>query len=337
MTYTTPIYLQQVSTSPSPVVSVSPSTAAICPGATTGATLVASGAVNYNWSPASSLNVSSGSVVTALPTASTQYTVIGVDSVGCQGTATVNVTLANLPNVGITASPSDTVCEGATVILNSVPGGPSNGNTYSWSDGTLTRRDTITASASTPTFSVIVTNAAGCSAFDTITLFVNPPATANFGWTSVGNTYTFIDSSSTATGWAWSFGDGNSSTLQNPIYTFSGPGVYQVTLLITGTSCGDDSITKTIVVGPESIIDIEGKYHVSMYPNPVSNQLNIDVDGMANASVRVVNVMGQQVIATQLLNATAISQVSLAQLSAGFYMVELTVNGKIYPTKIYKQ
>ena len=337
LTYTTPVFTQQVSTSPSPVVSVSPSTAAICPGATTGATLVASGAVTYNWSPATSLNVSTGAVVTALPTTSTQYTVVGVDSVGCQGTATVNVTLANLPNVGITASPSDTVCEGATVILNSVPGGPSNGNTYSWSDGTLTRRDTIIASASTPTFSVIVTNAAGCSATDTITLFVNPPANANFGWTSVGNTYTFIDSSSTATGWSWSFGDGNSSTLQNPVYTFSGSGVYQVTLLITGTSCNDDSITKTIVIGPESLIEVEGKYHVGMYPNPVLNQLFIDADGMVNASVRVVNVMGQQVMASQSLKSTAINQISLEQLSTGFYLVELTVNGKNYPTKIYKQ
>lgn len=337
LTYTTPVFTQQVSASPSPLITVSPSSAAICPGATTGATLAATGAVTYNWTPATGLNVTSGNVVIALPTVSTQYTVIGIDSIGCQGSNTVNVTMANLPNVNISANPSDTVCEGETVILNSIPGGPTNGNTYAWSDGAITRRDTIVASAANPTYSVIVTNAAGCSVADTITLFVNPPATANFGWTSVGNTYTFIDSSSTATGWSWNFGDGNSSTLQNPVYTFSGPGVYQVTLLITGTSCSDDSVTKTIVIGPESIIDIDGKYQVSMYPNPVSSNLFIDLDGLPNASVRLINALGQEVSLRQNLDGATIGQVSLTQFPAGFYIVELTVNGKTYPTKIYKQ
>ena len=74
-----------------------------------------------------------------------------------------------------------------------------------------------------------------------------------------------------------------------------------------------------------------------MYPNPVLNHLFIDADGMVNASVRVVNVMGQQVMASQSLKSTAINQISLEQLSTGFYLVELTVNGKNYPTKIYKQ
>ncbi|MBV6655643.1 MAG: PKD domain-containing protein, partial [Mameliella sp.] len=37
--------------------------------------------------------------------------------------------------------------------------------------------------------------------------------------------------------WFWSFGDGNSSTEQNPEYTYAAPGLYFVTLTITSGTC----------------------------------------------------------------------------------------------------
>ena len=52
----------------------------------------------------------------------------------------------------------------------------------------------------------------------------------------------FSDYSSTATSWAWDFGDGNTSTEQNPLHVYSEEGVYDVTLTIVGDSC-----TSTIV------------------------------------------------------------------------------------------
>ncbi|MDP7437452.1 MAG: choice-of-anchor J domain-containing protein, partial [Candidatus Marinimicrobia bacterium] len=35
------------------------------------------------------------------------------------------------------------------------------------------------------------------------------------------------------TSWSWSFGDGGSSTVQNPLYTFQTPGIYDVSLIIS--------------------------------------------------------------------------------------------------------
>jgi len=46
----------------------------------------------------------------------------------------------------------------------------------------------------------------------------------------------FQDSSISAFTWAWNFGDGNTSTLQNPLHTYNTPGNYMVTLMTTDTT-----------------------------------------------------------------------------------------------------
>lgn len=49
------------------------------------------------------------------------------------------------------------------------------------------------------------------------------------------------------TSWSWNFGDGSTSTQQNPIHVYSEAGTYQVTLTI---GCPSETITKTVVVNP---------------------------------------------------------------------------------------
>src|SRR5205085_187853 len=48
---------------------------------------------------------------------------------------------------------------------------------------------------------------------------------------------TFTDSSTNAVGWFWDFGDGTTSTAENPQHTYTSPGNYQVTLTITVGPC----------------------------------------------------------------------------------------------------
>ncbi|MEM6766366.1 MAG: PKD domain-containing protein, partial [Bacteroidota bacterium] len=51
-------------------------------------------------------------------------------------------------------------------------------------------------------------------------------------------TITFTDQSISADTWLWDFGDGNTSTQQNPVHTYTSPGNYQVVLLVTETATG---------------------------------------------------------------------------------------------------
>jgi PGF-pre-PGF domain-containing protein len=87
---------------------------------------------------------------------------------------------------------------------------------------------------------------------------INP--VANFS-INVTNGYTpldvkFTDLSQNATSWSWDFGDGNNSTEQNPIHTYSAAGNYTVHLTVSNTN-GTDSksttITATITVLEQTI------------------------------------------------------------------------------------
>jgi len=55
--------------------------------------------------------------------------------------------------------------------------------------------------------------------------------------------------------WAWDFGDGTTSSLQNPQHTYTVPGIYLVKLA-TSNSAGSNSIEKTIVAQGEPVLEI---------------------------------------------------------------------------------
>ncbi|MGO9951244.1 MAG: PKD domain-containing protein [Dissulfurispiraceae bacterium] len=46
----------------------------------------------------------------------------------------------------------------------------------------------------------------------------------------------FVDESSSATAWLWNFGDGTTSTVQNPLHMYTNSGTYTVSETVTGTS-----------------------------------------------------------------------------------------------------
>ncbi|MFA5003569.1 MAG: PKD domain-containing protein, partial [Methanolinea sp.] len=49
------------------------------------------------------------------------------------------------------------------------------------------------------------------------------------------------------TGWQWDFGDGQTSTLRNPVNTFTVPGTYSVSLTVTN-SIGESTTSRRVIV-----------------------------------------------------------------------------------------
>lgn len=83
----------------------------------------------------------------------------------------------------------------------------------------------------------------------------NCAATASATSVLVGQQVDFTDQSSNIpTSWNWAFGDGNTSTLQNPSHTYTAPGTYTVTLTATNAQ-GSCTTTLTIVVSTPSACD----------------------------------------------------------------------------------
>jgi len=83
---------------------------------------------------------------------------------------------------------------------------------------------------------------------------------AKFGYTSVcqNASTSFTDSTthsagSTITNWKWTFGDNNSSTIQNPSNTYTNLGSYTVGFKVTTNQGCSDSIAKTILVNKKPI------------------------------------------------------------------------------------
>lgn len=149
---------------PSP--SISAVSASICLGS--GATLSASGASSYSWSPAAGLSTNTGSLVTASPSISTTYTVIGVTGI-CSDTTTSNVTVDPLPALTITSA---TLCAGASANL--VAAGAS---TYTWSP--LTGLSAVSGASATATPSASASYTVGgtlglCKSTIQTTVLVNP-------------------------------------------------------------------------------------------------------------------------------------------------------------------
>jgi vibriolysin len=80
----------------------------------------------------------------------------------------------------------------------------------------------------------------------------NLPPVANFTFTVNNLTANFTDASTdpdgTVVAWSWNFGDGATSTLQNPSHTYATAGTYNVTLTVTDNDSATNPITKPVTV-----------------------------------------------------------------------------------------
>lgn len=91
---------------------------------------------------------------------------------------------------------------------------------------------------------------------------MKPEVDANFTYSKppCSLTVTFTDSSTgncvwqngpwSPSTWSWNFGDGTTSSQQNPVHTYSAAGTYSVTLVI---SCPEDSVTIPVMVSNSSL------------------------------------------------------------------------------------
>lgn len=213
-----------------PTVSASASSATICNGDSV--TLTASGANTYSWQPANQ----SGSSITDYPATTTTYTLVGTDGNGCTDTVTTQVTVNAIPSLTASAS-STTSCSGSNITLTC------NGATnYTWMPGNLNGSSVNVAPTSSTTFTVIGSNAGGCSDTTTIAITVNPLPTiaVTSGNDTICSGSTATMTASGANTWSWSSGGTNASENVSPTATS--------TYTVTGTDANGCTSTGTFTV-----------------------------------------------------------------------------------------
>ncbi len=143
--------------------------------------------------------------------------------------------------------------------------------TWSWTFGdggtsTVQNPSHIYAAAGNYTVALTVTNVAGSNTntkTNYITVNVGNGPVADFSGTPLTGqaslTVSFTDLTTNApTAWSWNFGDGGTSTLQNPSHVYTTAGSYAVTLTASN-ACGPNTMTKpgyiTVTAPPQTCDD----------------------------------------------------------------------------------
>jgi gliding motility-associated-like protein len=220
------------------------------------ANLSASGGISYAWTPVTSLDNASIANPIATPTGTTTYTVLVTDANGCKNTDDVTIVVNPLPlaNAGFDVA----ICIGSSTTLSA-----SGGTIYSWSPGTnLNNTNTANPTAdpqTTITYSVIVTDANGCSATDDVTVIVNPLPTADAGLDTLlcnGSSIPLLGTGGLSYQWSPSTGL-NNPNIANPVASPSTMTTYTVIVTDVNGCTDDDQVTIDINAQPKSIFELD--------------------------------------------------------------------------------
>jgi PKD repeat protein len=288
--------------------------------------------VSWSWT-VNTAPAGTGNVLNYTPSAPGTYTInlnVTTDK-GCTANASQNMLVNtkpkadfSLPNVCLPAGAAQfnnlsTITDGTTL-------------TYVWNFGdggsSTSTNPTHTYSGAGPfNVSLVATSSTGCVG-DTVkaltTIFAQPQAAFNAP-TEVcfGATVNFTDGSiapnSSVTQWLWNFGDGNTSTQQNPTHNYAAPGNYTVTLTTTSAvGCPSTVATRSVVVNP-----LPAANFTTSVPNCVTRDITFTDASSANAGaiVRWVWDMGDGNTFTKTSNAPFTHNYA----ATGTYTVTLSV------------
>ncbi len=148
----------------------------------------------------------------------------------------------------------------------------------------------------------------------------HPIADFNF---SGNSTINFTNASVNGVYYHWNFDDGNTSSLEDPNYTYAANGNYDVELIVfSEDSCFSDTISQTVVVNSVGINEIDLGDEVKIYPNPTKNIVNI-VSEKPFTKVEVYDAYGRLLI--EQSNTT----VDLSHFEKGMYFIQLMNNDKV--------
>lgn len=266
------------------------------------------------------------------------------DTLGCSALGTVTVNTYTQPPVN--AGPDINVCDGDSIQLL-----VTGGNTYTWhtqlglSDSTIANPWFF--NPSTQTYFVTGVDGNGCSNVDTIVVTVDPSPTAGFTtgtdttYLNKGGIMNFIDQSINPASWMWDFGDGaGTSNLQNPVYTYTAPGVYTICLKVTLGNCSDSICDSIVVLLTDGVGEIAGLEELNVYPNPTRDRLNLSMKAFNIPSLEyaIVDQLGRVVYQSSERNLGGWIRrtIDVADLRSGAYLLRLSSETGVITTRFIK-
>ena len=253
-------------------------------------------------------------------TATGSYTARVINGSNCGTTSTaIAVTVNPRPTANITYTTPVTFCEGGAVVLTGVS---NTGTTYQWQNNgapiTGATNNNYIASA-TGSYSVIITNALGCSTVSPTILVVSNPLPTPV----ITRNGQILTTGSYAT-YQWYFNSQPIPGATNQSYNATQNGGYAVAVT-DANGCTNYStvyfLNNVGVGGP-----LLNAASVKVYPNPVRNTLNIEAPAQVNVIIR--DLTGREV-----LNQENAKQMDMSKLADGAYMLMISdKNGNMIKT-----
>ncbi|MCS6992001.1 MAG: PKD domain-containing protein [Chitinophagales bacterium] len=153
-----------------------------------------------------------------------------------------------------------------------------------------------------------------------------PPFTAAFTYAIDDFTVSFWDQSVNSIGWLWDFGDGNSSTLQNPVHTYADTGHYTV-CLISRDSCSADTACQSIQIVLSGLLQMDLEAVLVVFPNPASETsvLHLKLPQALTATVHVYDLLGRPQFSHRWLQPSTkhLLEIPVAHWPDGTYVIEI--------------
>jgi len=290
-------------------------------------------ATSYVWTlPSGASGTSSTNNITVnygITATSGNVTVKGNNSCGDGSTSYLAIIVNPLPaNAGTIAGPT-TVCQGQTSVSYTVPT-ISNATSYVWTlpggaSGTSTTKSisvNYSLSAISGSIAVKGNNSCGDGNSSTLAIIVNEtPATPSI----TANVLVLHSDAPAGNQWYNSSGLINGATYQD--YTVTSNDNYYDIVTLNGCSSEVSNII-TITIGGIELNEINKTAKV--YPNPVSDELIIELDGnKEDVTFEILNSIGNVVLKGSLIEKTVVQTNSLAP---GLYLIKLE-NGKTFEFK----
>ncbi|MDT8411443.1 MAG: S8 family serine peptidase [Vicingaceae bacterium] len=323
-----------VTVNTAPTVTANTTSTSICAGQSV--TLTGSGnASSYTWDN----GVTNGVAFT--PSTTTTYTVTGTTG-SCSNTDQITITVNPAPTVTANAT-STSICAGQSVTLT----GSGSASSYTWDNG-VTDGVAFTPTATT-TYTVTGT-IGSCSNTDQITVTVNqlPSAIVTFtpNTNICENVNIQFDASNSvgASSYNWSFPQGNpsmsSSTIANPLVSFSVAGTHNFAVVISN-SCGTDTHNGSIVVDIcNSIDDLNNGKSMIAYFDNINNNISISYENIAQGTynLNILNSLGQIIISTKLniSNNESVITMPFNESAKGIYFINIYNNDAKFNSKFMK-
>jgi hypothetical protein len=151
---------------------------------------------------------------------------------------------------------------------------------------------------------------------------------ARFTWFDTTLSVSFMDVSTyEPDSWHWDFGDGQESTLQNPVHTYADTGYYQVCLTASNVYSADTFCRWVHVQGtPAEVKDRKGMSGLEVFPNPAESHLTIHLPWSEPSLVQIFDGLGRHV---QSFSISTSFEFDVSLFPPGYYRIVASCQGQM--------